>query len=539
MHIWPALGAATPGQARRPAQTPFSSCMNLSHQSPQSATLEDVGEIVGSRGYLALLVVSAALGGLLFGYDTAVVSGAEKLLQKHFALDAIQTGWAASCVLVGCLFGALVAGPVADLLGRKKVLFACALLFTVSAIGCAIPERLNEFAALRWLGSAFGTLVAAVGSLFHVNIGSTNPDFNQYVMMRFVGGLGIGISSMVAPTYLAEIAPERIRGRLVSCYQLAIVSGIFVVFFVNRVILSWGDATWAEASGWRWMFGIGVAPAALLALISLMTAESPRWLVTRGREEEARSIVTRISGEGRAATEIAAIRASLGDEKGGFRELLDFKLPLFIAVTLALCSQFCGINAVMYYGPRIFEDSGCTVEQAHLFQVIIGTFNVIFTVLAMWLVDRLGRKKLLGFGSLAQCLAHLVVVALFLFVVVKGADGKLQLPPWALWSMLGGVLFFTAAFAIGNVAVCWVIISEIFPNRIRGLAAAIATAAIWGACFVLSQLFPWMLENLGPATIFGIFGAASLFGSLFVWLVVPETKGRTLEEIEKSWVKRP
>ena len=514
--------------------------MNPSHHSPQTATLEVADETAaGSPGYLALLVVSAALGGLLFGYDTAVVSGAEKLLQQHFALDAMQTGWAASCVLVGCLFGALMAGPIADMLGRKKVLFACALLFTISAIGCAVPERLNEIGILKGLAVAFNAAVAAIGEIFQLNIGSPNADFNQYVLMRFVGGLGIGISSMVAPTYLAEIAPERIRGRLVACYQLAIVSGIFVVFFVNRVILSWGDATWAEESGWRWMFGIGVAPAALLALISLMTAESPRWLVTRGREDEARGIITRISGENRAAAEITAIRASLGDEKGGFRELMDFKVPLFIAVTLALCSQFCGINAVMYYGPRIFEDSGCTVEQAHLFQVIIGVFNVIFTILAMWLVDRLGRKKLLGFGALAQFFAHMVVVALFLFVVVKGADGKLQLPPWALWSMLGGVLFFTAAFAIGNGAVCWVIISEIFPNRIRGLAAAISTAAIWGACFVLSQLFPLMLERLGPAAIFGIFGAVSLFGALFVWLRVPETKGRTLEEIEESWVNHP
>lgn len=513
--------------------------MNPNPQPSQVALLDEAEETAGSRGYLAMLVVSAALGGLLFGYDTAVVSGAEKLLQKHFALDALQTGWAASCVLLGCLFGALIAGPIADWLGRKKVLFACALLFTLSAIGCAVPEELNAFAALRGLAEAFNALVAAIGGLLGVQIGSTNPDFSQYVLMRFVGGLGIGISSMVAPTYLAEIAPERIRGRLVSCYQLAIVSGIFVVFFVNRMILSWGDAAWAEASGWRWMFGIGVAPAGLLALISLLTAESPRWLVTRGRGEEARKIITRISGEARAAAEIEAIQASLGDEKGGFRELFDFKMPLFIAVVLALCSQFCGINAVMYYGPRIFEDSGCTVEQAHLFQVIIGIVNVVFTVLALWLVDRLGRKKLLGFGSLVQCVAHLVVVALFLTVVSKGADGKLQLPPWALWSMLGGVLVFTSAFAIGNGAVCWVIISEIFPNRIRGLAAAIATAAIWGACFFLSQLFPWMLESLGPVKIFSLFAGTSLFGALFVWLRVPETKGRTLEEIESSWVKHP
>jgi MFS transporter, SP family, arabinose:H+ symporter len=513
--------------------------MNPSHHSPQAVPLEAADESVGSTGYLALLVVSAALGGLLFGYDTAVVSGAEKLLQKHFALDALQTGWAASCVLLGCLFGALFAGPLADLLGRKKVLFACAVLFTLSAIGCAVPEKLNAVGALQALADAFGALVAGVGDAMGLKIGSTNSDFNQYVLMRFVGGLGIGISSMVAPTYLAEIAPERIRGRLVSCYQLAIVSGIFVVFFVNRMILSWGDAAWAETSGWRWMFGIGVAPAGLLALISLATAESPRWLVTRGRDEEARKIIARISGEARAETEIMAIRAGLGDEKGGFRELFDFKMPMFIAVTLALCSQFCGINAVMYYGPRIFEDSGATVEQAHLFQVIIGVVNVVFTVLALWLVDRLGRKKLIGFGSLVQFLSHLVVVSLFLFVVTKGADGRLQLPAWGLWSMLGGVLFFTSAFAIGNGAVCWVIISEIFPNRIRGLAAAIATAAIWGAAFLLSQLFPWMLENLGPVAIFSLFAGVSLFGALFVWLRVPETKGRTLEEIEASWVKHP
>lgn len=504
-------------------------------QPPASAGTASSAE-TGSRAYLALLVISAALGGLLFGYDTAVVSGAEKLLQKHFALDALQTGWAASCVLIGCLVGALMAGPLADGFGRKKVLFACALLFTISAIGCAVPEKLND-AGLGFLAEGFGKLVTAIGSIFGLDLANSDANFNQYVFMRFLGGLGIGISSMVAPTYLAEIAPERIRGRLVTGYQMAIVTGIFVVFFVNKMILSYGDAAWAEEIGWRWMFGIGVVPAVLLAVISLMTAESPRWLVTRGREQEAMHIVTRISGPTQAAVEIAAVRDSLGAERGGLRELFDFKMALFIAITLALGSQFCGINAVMYYGPRIFEDSGSTQEQAHMFQIIIGIFNVVFTVLAMWLVDRLGRKKLIGFGSLVQALAHLIIVGLFLFVVEKGADGRLQLPPWGLWAMLGGVLTFVAAFSIGNGAVCWVIISEIFPNRIRGLAAAIATASIWAAAFIVSQLFPWMLENWGPVTIFSLFAGVSLLGSIFVWLVVPETKGRTLEEIEASWTK--
>ncbi len=487
-----------------------------------------------NSGYLLLLVFSAALGGLLFGYDTAVVSGAEKLLQNHFSLDAMQTGWAASCVLIGCLAGALIAGPLADWGGRKKILFTCAVLFTLSAIGCALPEKLNAL-GLRFLGDAFGGLVSSVGSMLGLKIGSDNPVFNQYVLMRFIGGLGIGISSMVAPTYLAEIAPERIRGRLVAGYQMAIVTGIFAVFFVNRLILSNGDAQWADATGWRWMFGIGVVPAALLALISLITAESPRWLVVRNRTDQASAIITRISGSGQAAAEIAAIRESLKDEPGGLAELFNFKMALLIAVTLALCSQFCGINAIMYYGPRIFEDSGATQAQAHLFQVIIGAVNILFTALSMWLVDRLGRKKLIGFGSLVQCVAQLFLVALFVFVVTKGADGKLQLTPWALWGMLGGVLLFISAFSIGNGAVCWIIISEIFPNRIRGVAAAIGTAALWGGCFLLSQLFPWMLTNYGPAKIFTIFAAVSLLGSVFIYFLVPETKGKTLEEIERSW----
>ncbi len=510
--------------------------MNPIPPQPPSSTGPNPSTDTGSTVYLALLVLSAALGGLLFGYDTAVVSGAEKLLQKHFALDALQTGWAASCVLIGCLVGALIAGVLADGFGRKKVLFTCALLFTISAIGCAVPEKLND-AGLGFLAEGFGKLVTAIGSIFGMDLANANAAFNQYVFMRFLGGLGIGISSMVAPTYLAEIAPERIRGRLVSGYQMAIVTGIFVVFFVNKLILGYGDAAWAEEIGWRWMFGIGVVPAVLLAAISLMTAESPRWLVTRGREQEAMRIVTRISGPAQAAVEIAAVRHSLGAERGGLRELFDFKMPLFIAIMLALGSQFCGINAVMYYGPRIFEDSGSTQEQAHFFQILIGVFNVVFTVLAMGLVDRLGRKKLIGFGSLVQCLAHLVIVGLFVFVVEKGADGRLHLPPWGLWAMLGGVLTFAAAFAIGNGAVCWVIISEIFPNRIRGLAVAIATASIWAACFFVSQLFPWMLENWGPVIIFSLFAGVSLLGSIFIWLVVPETKGRTLEEIEESWSK--
>jgi SP family arabinose:H+ symporter-like MFS transporter len=512
--------------------------MNPNASSPSSvasAACASNPASASNSAYLFLLVFSAALGGLLFGYDTAVVSGAEKLLQKHFALNAVQTGWAASCVLIGCLFGALIAGPLADWGGRKKILITCAVLFTLSALGCAIPEKLNDL-GLQFLGVGFNQLVTWVGSVLHVNLGSDNPVFQQYVLMRFLGGLGIGISSMVAPTYLAEIAPEKIRGRLVAGYQLAIVTGIFVVYFVNRWILSSHDDAWAEALGWRWMFGIGVVPAALLGIISLITAESPRWLVVRNRVDQARAIIARISGPAQADKEIAAIRESLKDEQGGFGELFNFKMPLFIAVTLALCSQFCGINAIVYYGPRIFEDSGATQAQAHLFQVIIGAINVVFTVLSMWLVDRLGRKKLIGFGSLVQCLAQVFLVVLFLTVVSKGADGKLQVPPWALWSMLGGVLVFMSAFAIGNGAVCWIIISEIFPNRIRGLAAAIGTAAIWGGCFYLSQIFPWMLENYGPAKIFSIFASASLFGSLFIYFLVPETKGRTLEEIERSWV---
>lgn len=495
----------------------------MTHQTPEK-----------HPAYLFLLALSAALGGLLFGYDTAVVSGAEGLLQRHFGLNELQTGWAASCVLLGCLAGALVAGPLADWAGRKKVLVSCAVLFTLSAIGCAFPEKLNHL-GLQFLADAFGALVATIGGWLGAKLGSSDPAFNQYALMRLVGGLGIGISSMVAPTYLAEIAPERIRGRLVAGYQMAIVTGIFAVFFVNRVILSWGDAAWAEETGWRWMFGLGLAPAVLLGAIALVTAESPRWLVMRGREAEAAAVISRIIGAVRASEEIAAIRAGLGGEKGGFAELFRFKFPLLIAVTLALCSQFCGINAIMYYGPRIFEDSGCTPQQAQLFQVIIGAVNVIFTILAMWLVDRLGRKALIGFGSLVQCLAQLFIVGLFLLVVSQGADGRLQLPPWALWGMLGGVIAFIAAFAIGNGAVCWIIIAEIFPNRIRGVAAAIGTAAIWSGCFLLSQLFPWMLAHLGPAAIFGIFAAVSLFGSLFVFFLVPETKGRTLEEIERQW----
>ena len=491
----------------------------------------------GSKMYLALITVSAALGGLLFGYDTAVVSGAEKLLQAHFKLDNLQTGWAASCVLIGCLVGALIAGPIADLTGRKKTLVACAILFTISALGCAMPEKLNN-AGFQFLGDAFGAVVSKISGLFGVNIGSVDPIFNQYVFMRFIGGLGIGISSMAAPTYLAEIAPERIRGRLVACYQLAIVTGIFVVFFANRWILSCGDAQWAAESGWRWMFGIGVVPAVLLAVISLITAESPRWLLKKGRAEAATRIITRISGPAQAATVVANVQASLKEEHGGISELFNFKMALLIAVVLAVGSQFCGINAIMYYGPRIFEESGCTQSQAHFFQVVIGLFNIVFTLLAMWLVDRAGRKPLLGFGTLVQFVAHLFMVGLFLFVVTKGADGQIHLPAWGMWGLLGGVLVFIAAFAIGNGAVCWIVISEIFPNRIRGTATSIGIASIWASCFLLSQLFPWMLEKMGPAAIFGIFGGVSLLSSLFVFFVVPETKGKTLEEIEKSWHRK-
>jgi len=431
----------------------------------------------------------AALGGLLFGYDTAVISGAIGFLQTKFELDAAMTGWAASSAIIGCIFGAMSAGWTSDLWGRKKVLIMTAVLFGISAIGSALPRNLTEF-----------------------------------VIARFIGGLGVGAASMLSPLYITEIAPARIRGRLVSLYQLAIVLGINLIFFVNWVVQKMGDGQWNIEMGWRYMLGSEVLPALLFFTAMFFVPKSPRWLVKEGRDDEAFGILTDINGPEKAKSILAEIKEALLEEKGTLKELFSgrFKKAVLVGIVLAVFSQFQGINAIMYYAPVIFEEVGIPTDKAFLQTVIIGSINTLFTFIAILFVDKVGRKALLLGGGAGMGISLLVVGLCFKF-------------GWTGIPLLVFIMAYTGCFAASFGPVTWVVISEIFPLKMRGIAMSVATFALWIAVYFVTQLFPIALEKLGPANTFFSFFSMSVLAFLFVLLWVPETKEKTLEEIEHHW----
>lgn len=443
-------------------------------------------------GYILLISLVAAFGGFLFGYDTAVVSGAIGFLKSHFQLSADLTGWAASSVLIGCMFGAMLGGPLGDRLGRKLSLILCGLLFFLSSIASAVPLTLAQFA---WA--------------------------------RFFGGLAIGAASILSPIYIAEISPERIRGRLVSLYQLAIVIGILVVFFVNLQIQRLGDVDWNNRVGWRWMFASLALPSLLFVAFMAAVPESPRWLMKAGRPDRARTILERIGGSDNAARELAEIEAALHQEQGRWSELFTggYRRALVVGSLLAIFSQFSGINAIMYYGPEVFKTAGAGQDAAFVQTVTVGAMNVIFTFVAIGFVDHWGRRALLLIGTAVQTLAHALVGWCF----ATGRGDAL---------LLAGILIFVAAFAMAMGPVSWIVNSEIFPTKLRGRAMAVSIFLLWLACYLVSQTFPMLLEAIGPSRTFWVYGACSLLSFLFVLVMVPETKGRTLEEIQASWERR-
>ncbi|MGD0498008.1 MAG: sugar porter family MFS transporter [Bryobacteraceae bacterium] len=443
---------------------------------------------------LALVTLVAATGGFLFGYDTAVINGANQYLRAHFHLDSVREGIAGASAILGCIPGAMVAGFLSDRFGRRKVLFLCAILYAMSGVLSAIPRTFVEF-----------------------------------LSARFISGLGIGASSMVCPVYIAELAPAAKRGRLGSLFQLGIVTGIFLTLFLNARIQSLGDEAWNAATGWRWMLAAEVAPAVFLVALLFFVPESPRWLIGVGRDSEARRILESVGGSEHAQREIADVRAVLGGEEGRFAELFHtrFRRPLLVAVLLMAFSQFSGINAIMYYSTKIFATAGVGVKNSFTSSAIVGFVNLLFTFVAIALVDRAGRRALLLVGLSLQAAALGAVGWMF----HAGCNG---LP------LLLAILTFIAAFAMALGPVSWIMCSEIFPTKVRGRAMSVAAFTVWTTCYIVAQTFPMLNDNpaIGPAKTFWVYAACSLAALVFVWKLVVETKGRTLEEIESHWQRR-
>ena len=456
--------------------------------------------------YLLLVCLVAALGGFLFGFDTAVISGVVSFVKGEFSMSAAREGWFVSSALLGCIIGVAMAGKLADSFGRKMVLILSALLFTVSALGCMLVH-------------AESTLIT----------------------YRLVGGLGIGVASMVSPLYISEFSPARLRGRMVTLYQLAITVGILCAYFSNAWLLGLSTAqpspinpgsfwSWIiTAHVWRAMLGMGILPAFVFLVCLCMVPESPRWLLTRGRDARAVSLLGRVNGEEAALAEAAAIKASFSKENARLKELLSpvYRTALIIGLLLPFLSQVSGINAVIYYGPRILDEAGFTLGSAFGGQVTIGVVNVLFTFVAILMVDRWGRRPLLLLGVSLAIAALVSIGLLFHFGVVEG--------PWILIL----ILVYIASFAFSFGPVCWVIIGEIFPTTVRGRAMGLATLSLWVANFFVGQLTPMMLDGIGPAGTFWIFAALCSPTIWLTWKLIPETRGRSLEEIESAWKQGP
>jgi MFS transporter, SP family, arabinose:H+ symporter len=440
----------------------------------------------GSALFVAVISLAAAAGGLLFGLETGVVSGTERFFVAEFALTAKMDGWLVGCVPIGCMIGAGLAGYLSDVFGRKKVLLVAAVLFFASAVWCGLSRTAMEL-----------------------------------MMARLMSGMGVGIASIISPLYIAEVSPPRIRGRLVALQQLAIVLGLLLAFMSNAILLK---TDLADSAKWRWMFGVAAFPAAGFFMLLLPIPESPRWLVKRGLRERGRAVLARIAGEAEASAELAEIETAIASESGSIRELFQpgLRRALVIGVVLAVLQQVSGINSIMYYGPKIFEESGMGASGAFSGAVMVGVVNLVFTLLGMTLVDRIGRKALLIGGTLGMAIALVVAAGGFM----SGRTGAWLLAP---------ILAYVACFGASTGIVTWVIISEIFPTRVRGVAMSIAVVSLWAGCYVVSQTCPMLLKSIGPGKTFLCYASMCLATVIFAACQLSETKGRSLEEIESSW----
>jgi len=517
-----------------------------------------------NKRYIVLVSLIVALGGFLMGFDASVISGVIKFIEVEFDLTKIQLGWAVSSLTLSATLAMMVSGPLSDRYGRKVLLMVAALLYTVSAIGSALA-----------------------------------PSFWFLVVARMIGGLGVGASLILAPMYIAEISPPKLRGRMVSFNQLNIVVGISVAFFSNYLILKLGmlDASWAQGLGfadynWRWMLGLETMPAAFYFFSLFFVPESPRWLVMKGREEEGLTVMVRASGEVQAHKEVKAVHDSVAQEskkeKVKIVELFKpaMRLVLTIGIGVAILQQITGINSVFFYAPMIFEQSGIGTDASFSQAILVGLTNLLFTIFAIGMIDKFGRKPLLGFGVAG--------IAVFMFVLAGGfysasytltEDSIAKLPQSIQkekliqiqnqtfnsdvsykkvtaeilgektakeyeselissaikmnpYLILIGIIGFVASFAISIGPVMWVLFSELFPNRLRGLAISFVGLINSGVSFLVQLIFPWELSNFGSAGTFFIYGLFAVIGLIFVLRIVPETKGKSLEELETILLKQ-
>ena len=459
-------------------------------------------------GYLVFLSVVAALGGFLFGYDTAVISGTIAQVTEQFRLDALQQGWYVGCALVGSIIGVLFAGILSDKFGRKFTMILSAILFSTSAIGCAV-----------------------------------SVDFNQLVVYRIIGGVGIGVVSIISPLYISELAVAQYRGRLVSLYQLAVTIGFLGAYLVNYQLLGYSTSNPDIVTGWwslifvtevwRGMLGMEILPALLFFIIIFFIPESPRWLILKGREEKATNILERIYTSSKDALfQLAETKSVLSSEsKSEWKLLLQpgIRKAVIIGVCIAMLGQFMGVNAVLYYGPSIFENAGLSGGDSLFYQVLVGLVNTLTTVLALVIIDKIGRKKLVYYGVSGMVISLILIATYFIY-------GE----SWGISSifLLVFFLFYVFCCAVSICAVVFVLLSEMYPTRVRGFAMSIAGFALWIGTYLIRQLTPWMLQNLTPAGTFILFAIMCVPYMLIVWKLVPETTGKSLEEIERHWMKK-
>ena len=458
-------------------------------------------------GYLIFLSVVAALGGFLFGYDTAVISGTIAQVTQLFQLDALQQGWYVGCALVGSIVGVLFAGILSDKLGRKLTMVISAVLFSTSALGCAL-----------------------------------SADFAQLVVYRIIGGVGIGVVSIVSPLYISELAVAQYRGRLVSLYQLAVTVGFLGAYLVNYQLLAWAESgtqlsvDWLNkifiTEVWRGMLGMETLPAILFFIIIFFIPESPRWLIVRGKELKAVNILEKIYNSiTEAKSQLNETKSVLTSETKSEWSLL-MKPGIFKAVIIGVCiailGQFMGVNAVLYYGPSIFENAGLSGGDSLFYQVLVGLVNTLTTVLALVIIDKVGRKKLVYYGVSGMVLSLVLIGLYFLFGDSLGVSSLF---------LLIFFLFYVFCCAVSICAVVFVLLSEMYPTKVRGLAMSIAGFALWIGTYLIGQLTPWMLQNLTPAGTFFLFALMCVPYMLIVWKLVPETTGKSLEEIERYWTR--